>query len=191
MDHIAPNCPNKPKNQPVVDPKGEVKKTVTCFECGGPHYRRDCPKVKVKKPDGGRKVTSKYMAADEEQEEEEFLSVTDGQEEAQEESQTDLRAVRLAKEMVRSLIDPEVNEASLNTLVATMEAKKDSDELIILDGGATHDVYVCPRQDAIKGIPKKVHLAHGTRDAFVDTDEGRVTFLTRRRQIRSRRHRRF
>ena len=83
----------------------------------------------------------------------------------------------MAKEMVRSLIDPEVEEASLNTLVATMEAKKDSNELIILDGGATHDVYVCPRQDAIKGIPKEVHLAHGTRDAFVDADEGIVTFL--------------
>ena len=164
---------------------------MTCFECGGPHYRRDCPKVKVKKPDGGRKVTSNNVSVEEEQEEEEFFSVIDGQEEAQEDSQTDLRVVRMAKDMVRSLIEPEENEASLNTLVATMEAKKDSEELILLDGGATHDVYVCPRQDAIKGIPKKVHLAHGTRDAFVDMEEGRVTFLTRRRQIRSRRHRRF
>ena len=83
----------------------------------------------------------------------------------------------MAKEMIRSLIDPEVEEASLNTLVATMGANKDSKELIILDGGATHDVYVCPREEAIKGIPKEVHLAHGTRDAFVDVDEGRVTFL--------------
>ena len=58
-----------------------------------------------------------------------------------------------------------------------MEAKRDSEELILLNGGATHDVYVCPRQDAIKGIPKKVHLAHGTRDAFVDMEEGIVTFL--------------
>ena len=83
----------------------------------------------------------------------------------------------MARDMVKSLIEPEESEASLSTLVATMEAKKDSEELIILDGGATHDVYVCPRQDAIKGIPKKVHLAHGTRDAFVDMDEGRVTFF--------------
>ena len=88
-----------------------------------------------------------------------------------------MRAARLAKEMIRSLINPEVEEATMNTLVATMEAKKDSGELTLLDGGASHDVYVCPTQDAIRGTPKEVHLAHGTRDAFVDADEGRVTFL--------------
>ena len=80
-------------------------------------------------------------------------------------------------EVVKSLMKPEEDEANLNMLAAKIDDQRNSEELILLDGGATHDVYVCPRQDAIKGIPKKVHLAHGTRDAFVDMEEGRVTFL--------------
>ena len=60
------------KSQPVADPKSDGKKTVTCFECGGPHYRRDCPNAKVKKPDGGRNVTSKSVSFEDEQDEEEF-----------------------------------------------------------------------------------------------------------------------
>ena len=45
-DHIAPNCPNKAQGQPVADQKGDGKKAVACFDCGGPHYRRNCPKAK-------------------------------------------------------------------------------------------------------------------------------------------------
>ena len=180
-DHIAPNCPNKAKGQPVVGQKGDGKKAVTCFDCGGPHYRRYCPKAKVEdkpyskiqKPNNGKNVTPKHVSCEDEQDDEEYFS----DEEVPEESPTDLKAVRVAMEVVKSLMKPEEGEASLNTLVATIDDKKNGEELILLDGGATHDVYVCPRQDAIKGIPKKVHLAHGTRDAFVDMEEGRVTFL--------------
>ena len=90
----------------------------------------------------------------------------------------------MPEEMVRSLIDQESEKVSLNTLMAMMETKKVDNELIILDGGATHDVYVCPKRDAIKGTPQRVHLAHGTGDAFVDTEEGIVTFFWAGKQLR-------
>ena len=77
-DHLAPDCSNKAKGQPVADPKSDGKKTVTCFECGGPHGRRYCPKAKVEdkpyskiqKPNNGKKATSKHVPCEDEQDDE-------------------------------------------------------------------------------------------------------------------------